>query len=227
MPRARRAALVSAQVVERAPDNPREKRLGTAAQAQQIEATVTCRAEDGVGAVQRAARRIQKPSRQGGSVRADGEREVGVDQRAPQDALDPRTQVSVALCIGFDPRDERESRGQDDTRPLDRAHGGDRVLEKGRGQERRLLLAHVRGEPCLDRASDGRFREDANATHHATVGRSTTAPPQLDPAPAVHPKQCRPTTIARCSSASRSKSRMWAGARASTPRPSIWLKSQS
>ncbi len=58
--------------------------------------------------------------------------------------------------------------------------------------------------------------------HYATV-----APPQLDPAPAVQPKQCRSTTIDRDSSASRSKSAMCRGTPGSTGMSSIWLKSQS
>ena len=56
---------------------------------------------------------------------------------------------------------------------------------------------------------------------------SAVAPPQLDPAPAVQPKQCRPVTMARASRAARSKSAMWRGAGPFTGRSSIWLKSQS
>ena len=56
---------------------------------------------------------------------------------------------------------------------------------------------------------------------------ATVAPPQLDPAPAVQPKQCRSTTIDRDSSASRLKSAMWRGTPGSTGMSSIWLKSQS
>ena len=74
----------------------------------------------------------------------------------------------------------------------------------------------------------GISRQDA--LNYAIVGRCHTGaivPPQLDPAPAVQPKQCRPVTIARCPSASRAKSRMCPGAGPPTGRSSIWLKSQS
>ena len=56
---------------------------------------------------------------------------------------------------------------------------------------------------------------------------ATVAPPQLDPAPAVQPKQWRSTTMDRDSSASRSKSAMCRGTPGSTGMSSIWLKSQS
>ena len=52
------------------------------------------------------------------------------------------------------------------------------------------------------------------------------APPQLDPEPAVQPKQCRRTTISRSASAAGSKSRTCPALEA-TGRSSIWLKSQS
>ena len=50
---------------------------------------------------------------------------------------------------------------------------------------------------------------------------------QLDPVPAVQPKQWRAVRIARDRRASTSKSRMCRGACASTGISSIWLKSQS
>lgn len=65
---------------------------------------------------------------------------------------------------------------------------------------------------------------------HAFLGAApnqATAPPQELPAPAVHPKQCGPISIARPSSAARSASKMVRGAEPATGRSSIWLKSQS
>ncbi len=55
----------------------------------------------------------------------------------------------------------------------------------------------------------------------------TTAPPQLDPAPAVHPKQCGPVTMRRLANAAGSKSWIVGPTAESTSRSSIWLKSQS
>ena len=53
----------------------------------------------------------------------------------------------------------------------------------------------------------------------------TVAPPQLEPAPAVQPKQCGPTTIGRPSSVSRSMSKIVPPLAIGSS--IIWLKSQS
>lgn len=49
----------------------------------------------------------------------------------------------------------------------------------------------------------------------------TVDPPQLEPAPAVQPKQWRPTTIDRPLRASARKAPIWPGAPSATPRSSI------
>ena len=58
-------------------------------------------------------------------------------------------------------------------------------------------------------------------------GRGEVAPPQLEPAPAVQPKQCGPTTMRRLASEAAVASKIVCGASAAVPRSIIWLKSQS
>ena len=72
-----------------------------------------------------------------------------------------------------------------------------------------------------------RSLQDAGGWTPPVASYETVAPEQLDPAPAVQPKQWRSTTIDRDSSASRSKSAMCRGTPGSTGMSSIWLKSQS
>ncbi len=55
----------------------------------------------------------------------------------------------------------------------------------------------------------------------------TTTPPQLEPAPAVQPKQCAPVIICRLINLFGSNSPMVCGKLFSIPNSSIWLKSQS
>lgn len=67
----------------------------------------------------------------------------------------------------------------------------------------------------------------AAPTSHRFPDTFTVEPPQLDPAPAVQPKQWRPVTIARPISRAGSKSKIVCGEGSSTGNSSIWLKSQS
>ena len=72
----------------------------------------------------------------------------------------------------------------------------------------------------------GRDRSGGHAPLCALVAYAV-APPQLEPAPAVHPKQCGPTTMRRPARAPIVASKTVCGAPDSVPRSIIWLKSQS
>src|SRR5437016_1733312 len=72
-------------------------------------------------------------------------------------------------------------------------------------------------------------QEDENETcdkHRYRNYGVVTAPPQLDPAPAVHPKQCEPVMMRLCANFSGLKSAIVCGNSGATPSSSIWLKSQ-
>ena len=98
----REAALAQAREgrderVGLAPRQAREQPLGAVAQREQVEPAIVGRADRGIRGEQRLVRAREPGDRQPRRVRAQRDRSRRRGERAPEHALDPRAEVTVAL----------------------------------------------------------------------------------------------------------------------------------
>lgn len=91
----------------------------------------------------------------------------------------------------------------------------------GTDDEYGFVITGLKGLPPGERSSPFSAHASARPGDRHFIDYFTVDPPQLEPDPAVQPKQWRPTTIGRRSSASIRKSRMWRGTPSARLRSSI------
>jgi hypothetical protein len=167
------------------------KKTGRAiVQSQQEKATVIARSENRVAAAKRFdyAGKVSRCQKRRVRTQSDGR---GLElQGAPQDTFDTGAQVTGFLYPHTFSRDVDwkgaalgrgehgdDSRGARDNAPHIAQHGG--------GEPSGRNFAERARQPCFDLPGNRGFSEDANRNRHCYCNW----PPQLDPEPAVQPKQ--------------------------------------